>query len=135
MYYGAAGFPVADVDFSALFARLEPRNVLRVLRAVLSERKVLFLSAPDRVGDLFPCAEAVCALLYPFLWTWTYIPILPGHILQVEAGLILGSPQPFIYGVSKDLMARIDASNLEDVVQVDLASNNVRPIDRFLLLL
>ena len=68
----------------------------------------------------------MCALLYPFLWTFTFIPILPVHILQVEAGLILGSPQPFIYGVSKDLMARIDASNLEDVVQVDLASNNVR---------
>ena len=46
------------------------------------------------VAELSRCILALVALLYPFNWEHTLIPILPAHLLEICA-----TPFPYIIGV------------------------------------
>jgi len=98
---------------------LGPNNVVRLLSALMCERRIIFLSkSPTRLSQ---CVSSATALLESGMLSWPHIiiPVLPPH--QFPA---LGTKvKPYIVGVvtkcARD--CRIDQiSGVEDVVMFDL---------------
>jgi hypothetical protein len=89
----------------------EGLNVL--LAAVLTECKILIHS--DEIANLAMVAEVVTALMYPFVWSLPYLPVLPDAMLEfVEA------PLSYFIGIPSCNMKLIDESIFSDVVVIDL---------------
>jgi myotubularin-related protein 5/13 len=67
-------------------------NVLTLFCAVMTEQKILFHSRSST--RLYEACHALAALMYPFKWLHTFIPLLP--VLLAE---ITQSPTPFLIGI------------------------------------
>lgn len=77
------------------------------------------LSAPS-FSTLSQCCHAVVALLYPFVWQHTYIPVLPSAMLDIVC-----TPTPFIVGLLSSSLPQLTELPLEEVrgaIQVSLQS-------------
>ena len=112
-----------DIDMSYVFQKLEPANIIRVFRAILNNEQILIFSTELHL--LFPICETFLALIYPFKYVTSYIPILPIDIAQVEEGDFFNNNfNSFLFGVEKTVLTR--CSRLSDsIVQVDLDTNTV----------
>ena len=67
--------PVFDVNLGTLFHCLSLEHVLTVLKCVLMERSVIFVSKyEERASD---CAFSVKGLIYPMKWEMGFVPVLP----------------------------------------------------------
>ena len=84
-----------------------------VWSAALQESKILIHSAVRGRPTAF--AESLTALLYPFLWQHTYLPVVPSALVDC-----VESPMPFILGMSSGLFESIPRTRLEDVYVVDI---------------
>ncbi|XP_067345655.1 DENN domain-containing protein 2A-like isoform X2 [Channa argus] len=104
------------VDFECLFSCLSLRLLLRVLGSLLLERRVIFTA--DKLSTLSQCCHAVVALLYPFVWQHTYIPVLPSAMLDIVC-----TPTPFIVGLLSSSLAQLTELPLEEVLVVDLGNS------------
>uniref|UniRef100_A0A3B5MJ08 UDENN domain-containing protein n=1 Tax=Xiphophorus couchianus TaxID=32473 RepID=A0A3B5MJ08_9TELE len=96
------------VDFECLFSCLSLRLLLRVFSSLLLERRVIFTA--DKLSTLSQCCHAVVALLYPFVWQHTYIPVLPSAMLDIVC-----TPTPFIVGLLSSSLAQLNELPLEEV--------------------
>ncbi|TRZ01750.1 hypothetical protein DNTS_027257 [Danionella cerebrum] len=84
--------PVSGCSVAQLFRQLGIVNVLCLFCAALTENKILFLSSSyQRLTD---ACRALLAIMFPLKYSFTYVPILPGKLLEV-----LSSPTPFIIGL------------------------------------
>mmetsp|Transcript_36256 Transcript_36256/g.87372 ORF Transcript_36256/g.87372 Transcript_36256/m.87372 type:complete len:2535 (+) Transcript_36256:254-7858(+) len=84
-----------------------------LIAAVLTECKILIHS--QDISDIVMVAEVVTALVYPFVWSLPYIPVLPlGMIEFVEA------PLSYILGIPSCNLPLVDPNALDDVVVIDL---------------
>uniref|UniRef100_A0A8C6VV82 DENN domain containing 2A n=1 Tax=Nothobranchius furzeri TaxID=105023 RepID=A0A8C6VV82_NOTFU len=111
------------VDFECLFSSLNLRLLLRVFASLLLERRVIFTA--DKLSTLSQCCHAVVALLYPFTWQHTYIPVLPPSMLDIVC-----TPTPFIVGLLSSSLPRLKELPIEEVLVVDLGSNRfLRQLD------
>ncbi|XP_057186145.1 DENN domain-containing protein 2A isoform X1 [Triplophysa rosa] len=104
------------VDFECLFSSLSLRLLLRVFASLLLERRVIFTA--DKLSTLSKCCHAIVALLYPFTWQHTYIPVLPPSMLDIVC-----TPTPFIVGLLSNSLSRLKELPLEEVLVVDLGSS------------
>uniref|UniRef100_A0A8C1BYZ7 UDENN domain-containing protein n=1 Tax=Cyprinus carpio carpio TaxID=630221 RepID=A0A8C1BYZ7_CYPCA len=104
------------VDFECLFSSLSLRLLLRVFASLLLERRVIFTA--DKLGTLSKCCHAVVALLYPFTWQHTYIPVLPPSMMDIVC-----TPTPFIVGLLSSSLTRLRELPLEEVLVVDLGNS------------
>lgn len=104
------------VDFECLFSSLSLRLLLRVFASLLFERRVIFTA--DKLSTLSQCCHAVVALLYPFTWQHTYIPVLPPAMMDIVC-----TPTPFIVGLLSSSLTRLKELPLEEVLVVDLGSS------------
>ncbi|XP_052400030.1 DENN domain-containing protein 2A isoform X1 [Carassius gibelio] len=104
------------VDFECLFSSLSLRLLLRVFASLLLERRVIFTA--DKLGTLSKCCHAMVALLYPFTWQHTYIPVLPPSMMDIVC-----TPTPFIVGLLSSSLTRLKELPLEEVLVVDLGSS------------
>jgi hypothetical protein len=128
--------PPADISWEALFTTLSPEVIIHLFTALLCEQQILLLS--NSVGKLAEVAEGLLALLYPFKWCHTYIPLLPAAVLDV-----VQAPFPFLLGAHKQTTNRLPlirdaAGNVvpfipESVWQVDLDKDNVRRLHYIVL--
>ena len=59
--------------------------------------------------------QAANTLIYPMFWQHIFIPVLPQHLMEY-----LTAPMPFLIGVPQPLFARTNASELGDVVVLDI---------------
>ncbi|GAA6102774.1 myotubularin-related protein 5 isoform X1 [Tachysurus ichikawai] len=85
--------PVSGSSVAQLFRQLGIVNVLYLFCAALTEHKILFLSKSyQRLTD---SCRALLAIMFPLKYSFTYVPILPGKLLEV-----LSTPTPFIIGVN-----------------------------------
>uniref|UniRef100_A0A8C7VRB0 SET binding factor 1 n=1 Tax=Oncorhynchus mykiss TaxID=8022 RepID=A0A8C7VRB0_ONCMY len=85
--------PVSGSSVAHLFRQLGIVNVLYLFCAALTEHKILFLSSSyQRLTD---ACRALLAIMFPLKYSFTYVPILPGKLLEV-----LSTPTPFIIGVN-----------------------------------
>ncbi|XP_078453390.1 DENN domain-containing protein 2B-like [Lampetra planeri] len=111
------------VDFSCLLSCLGPRQLLRVFSSLLMERRVIFTA--DKLSTLSKCGHAAAALLYPFAWQHTYVPVLPASMLDIAC-----SPTPFLMGVLSSTLPKLQELPLEEVLVVDLCNNRfIRQLD------
>ncbi|KAE8281497.1 DENN domain-containing protein 2A [Larimichthys crocea] len=74
---------------------------------------------------LSQCCHAVVALLYPFVWQHTYIPVLPSAMLDIVC-----TPTPFIVGLLSSSLPQLTELPLEEVLVVDLGNSRfLRQLD------
>ncbi|XP_031415031.2 myotubularin-related protein 5, partial [Clupea harengus] len=108
--------PVSGCSVSQLFRQLGIVNVLYLFCAALTEHKILFLSSSyQRLTD---GCRALLAIMFPLKYSFTYVPILPGKLLEV-----LSTPTPFIIGVNS--FFRSETQDLLDVIIADLDGGTV----------
>ncbi|KAL8222096.1 UNVERIFIED_CONTAM: DENN domain-containing protein 2A [Gekko kuhli] len=67
---------------------------------------------------LSKCCHAMVALLYPFTWQHTYIPVLPPSMIDIVC-----SPTPFLIGLLSSSLPRLKELPVEEVLVVDLVNN------------
>lgn len=67
-------------------------------------------------STLSQCCHAVVALLYPFTWQHTYIPVLPPSMLDIVC-----TPTPFIVGLLSSSLPRLKELPIEEVRWVHYA--------------
>ncbi|XP_007885745.2 suppression of tumorigenicity 5 protein isoform X1 [Callorhinchus milii] len=107
------------VDFDCLFSCLSVRQVIRIFASLLLERRVIFIA--DKLSTLSSCAHAVVALLYPFSWQHTFIPVLPASMIDIVC-----CPTPFLVGLLSSSLPKLKELPVEEALMVDLGA------DRFL---
>ncbi|VDM24979.1 unnamed protein product [Toxocara canis] len=87
------------------------QNVLTLLCAILTDRKILFRSCSlTRLAD---SCYAVCVLLYPFEYPHTFVPVLPELLIEY-----LESPTPYIMGLLHSV--RTLNVDLDTTIVIDL---------------
>ncbi|XP_042326698.1 DENN domain-containing protein 2A isoform X2 [Sceloporus undulatus] len=96
------------VDFESLFSSLSIRHLSRVFASLLLERRVIFVA--DKLSTLSKCCHAMVALLYPFTWQHTYIPVLPPSMIDIVC-----SPTPFLIGLLSSSLSRLKELPVEEV--------------------
>ncbi|XP_028308515.1 DENN domain-containing protein 2C isoform X2 [Gouania willdenowi] len=105
------------VDFDSLLQCLSVDKLLQVFASLLLERRVIFVA--DKLSVLSRCAHAVLALLYPFTWQHTFIPVLPVSMLDISC-----SPTPFLIGVLAQCLPELLELPIEEVLIVDLCEGS-----------
>ncbi|CAI9536869.1 unnamed protein product, partial [Staurois parvus] len=104
------------VDFDCLFRCLSVCHLIKVFASLLLERRVIFVA--DNLSTLSKCAHAVVAMLYPFTWQHTYIPVLPASMIDIVC-----SPTPFLIGILSCSLPLLSDLPIEEVLIVDLCGN------------
>ncbi|XP_040844899.1 DENN domain-containing protein 2B isoform X2 [Ochotona curzoniae] len=107
------------VDFECLFTCLSVRQLIRIFASLLLERRVIFVA--DKLSTLSSCSHAVVALLYPFSWQHTFIPVLPASMIDIVC-----CPTPFLVGLLSSSLPKLKELPVEEALMVNLGS------DRFL---
>ncbi|XP_016421456.1 suppression of tumorigenicity 5 protein-like isoform X1 [Sinocyclocheilus rhinocerous] len=111
------------VDFESLFNCLSVRQVVRVFASLLLERRVIFVA--DKLSTLSSCVHAVVALLYPFSWQHTFIPVLPTSMVDIVC-----CPTPFLVGILSSSLPKIKELPVEEALMVDLGTDRfIRQMD------
>lgn len=64
-------------------------------------------------STLSKCCHATVALLYPFTWQHTYIPVLPPSMIDIVC-----SPTPFLIGLLSSSLPRLKELPVEEVSHV-----------------
>ncbi|KAM9474883.1 DENN domain-containing protein 2C [Clarias gariepinus] len=104
------------VDFESLLQCLSVSTLLQVFASLLLERRVIFIA--DKLGTLSRCAHSALALLYPFIWQHTFVPVLPANMLDISC-----SPTPFVMGALSPSLDQLLDLPIEEVLIVDLCAD------------
>lgn len=112
--------PVTSTTVYRLIEHLGINNVVELFYALLTEHKILFYS--QSYTRLNEACQGLIAMMYPFKYSHTYIPILPATLIE-----FLSTPTPFIIGVHSSLKREI--SDLLDVIIVDIDGGSVKVPD------
>uniref|UniRef100_A0A8C0HFK1 DENN domain containing 2D n=1 Tax=Chelonoidis abingdonii TaxID=106734 RepID=A0A8C0HFK1_CHEAB len=97
------------VEFQALLQHLSPENILWLFASVVLERRIIFVA--EELSVLSQCIHAVAALLYPFSWAHTYIPVVPECLIDTVC-----CPTPFMVGVQKRCLEQVLDQPMEEVL-------------------
>ena len=98
-------------------------STLRLISALLSENRVILVSAnPTRLAQ---CARSALSILAQGLLNWQhlYIPVLPPHLFQY-----LGAPVPYLIGILKSHIPKLNQMNsdgLGEMVIINLDNNQM----------
>ncbi len=127
------------VDFESLLQCLSVTRLLQVFASLLLERRVIFIADKLRyrpspmltpkysnlnasqnsiqtklclstTSVLSRCAHSALALLYPFTWQHTFVPVLPASMLDICC-----SPTPFVMGVLSPSLPEVQDMPIEEV--------------------
>ncbi|XP_054826790.1 DENN domain-containing protein 2B isoform X1 [Eublepharis macularius] len=111
------------VDFECLFKYLSVRQIIRIFASLLLERRVIFIA--DKLSTLSSCSHAVVALLYPFSWQHTFIPVLPSSMIDIVC-----CPTPFLVGLLSSSLPKLKELPVEEALMVNLGSDRfIRQMD------
>ncbi|NWU16954.1 DEN2D protein, partial [Cephalopterus ornatus] len=106
------------VEFQALLQRLSPHLILHIFASAVLERRLIFLA--EELSVLSQCIHAVAALLYPFTWAHTYIPVIPECLLDTVC-----CPTPFMVGIQMRHLERVLEQPMEEALVVDLCQGKI----------
>lgn len=101
-----------------LFHLLSIPNILVILRVLLIERSVLLLST--QLSILTNTAESLKELLQPFVWSYTYCPVLPSEMKR-----FIYSPMPYLMGISSNIISREELEKLNGVTVVNIDQDHI----------
>ncbi|KAJ8016626.1 hypothetical protein DPEC_G00009200 [Dallia pectoralis] len=104
------------VEFESLLQCLSVGRLLQVFASLLLERRVIFIA--DKLNVLSRCGHAALALLYPFTWQHTFVPVLPASMLDISC-----SPTPFFLGALTPCLPELLDLPIEEVLIVDLCAD------------
>uniref|UniRef100_A0A8C8RQW8 DENN domain containing 2B n=1 Tax=Pelusios castaneus TaxID=367368 RepID=A0A8C8RQW8_9SAUR len=111
------------VDFECLFKCLSIRQIIKIFASLLLERRVIFIA--DKLNTLSSCSHAVVALLYPFSWQHTFIPVLPSSMIDIVC-----CPTPFLVGLLSSSLPKLKELPVEEALMVNLGSDRfIRQMD------
>ncbi|XP_064193005.1 DENN domain-containing protein 2B-like isoform X2 [Anguilla rostrata] len=111
------------VDLESLFSCLSVRQVVRIFASLLLERRVIFVA--DKLSTLSSCVHAMVALLYPFSWQHTFIPVLPASMVDIVC-----CPTPFLVGLLSSSLPKLQGLPVEEALMVDLGTDRfIRQMD------
>ena len=85
---------VAEWCFPCMFRTLSVKTLLKLFTAVLLEEKIVMFSADT--GVLTSCVTGLTALLRPYAWQGTFLPIVPPTMMAV-----VESPIPYVAGIAE----------------------------------
>lgn len=103
------------VDFRSLVGCLRFEQILQIFASAVLERRIVFLA--DDLSTLSQCIHAAAALLYPFNWAHTYIPVVPESLLDTVC-----CPTPFMVGVQTRFLQEVLDRPMEEVLLVNLCN-------------
>ncbi|XP_048727203.2 DENN domain-containing protein 2B-like isoform X3 [Ostrea edulis] len=106
-------FRVDNVNREYLLSKLGIDKLLKLFSCVLLERSILFCA--KNLSILSQTIHALVALLYPFRWQHTYIPVLPESMLDVTC-----SPTPYIIGILSSQLSYVQKLPISEIVIFDL---------------
>lgn len=106
------------VDFRILIKRVTSETILCIFAAAVLERRIIFLA--EELSVLSQCTHAVAALLYPFKWEHTFIPVLPKNLIDTVC-----CPTPFMIGVQTQWKDLVLDMPMEEVLLVDLCKGKL----------
>ncbi|NXI34698.1 DEN2D protein, partial [Galbula dea] len=106
------------VEFQALLQRLSPHLILHIFASAVLERRLIFLA--EELSVLSQCIHAVAALLYPFTWAHTYIPVVPDCLLDTVC-----CPTPFMVGIQMRHLEQVLDQPMEEALIVDLCEGKI----------
>ena len=89
---------VEDASYAILWRLLSVPNIIAIVEALCTERRVLVIA--DNVAVLAPVCEALMSFLFPFVWPHVYIPLLPEELI-----MYLEAPVPFFIGINSAYMS------------------------------
>ena len=81
-----------NVHVSSILERFESEEILKLLGAMLSERRVLIIG--KHFVSVARCVIASISMLYPFRWQHVLLPVVPDHLIALTL-----SPMPYILGM------------------------------------
>uniref|UniRef100_A0A8B9F677 DENN domain containing 2D n=1 Tax=Amazona collaria TaxID=241587 RepID=A0A8B9F677_9PSIT len=106
------------VEFQALLQQLSPQLILHIFASAVLERRLIFLA--QELSVLSQCIHAVAALLYPFTWAHTYIPVVPECLLDTVC-----CPTPFMVGIQMRHLERVLDQPMEEALIIDLCEGKI----------
>ncbi|CAD5117864.1 DgyrCDS6609 [Dimorphilus gyrociliatus] len=107
---GTNELPPMDYPILEIFRLLGIEDVLNIYTCILLEYQILLYS--EEYEYLMSVAECLTALIFPFAWSQTYVPILPTsnrHFIE--------APVPFIMGLRR---SKDDAFISEETLQANM---------------
>ena len=111
--------PVSDIDWRPLFQYLDPADIVLLFNALLLEKRVLLVSSS--LYRVTCCAEAVKALLFPLIWPYVYVSVLPASMAE-----FIESPLPFIMGMPASVYQQCEMPEGSDLLIVELDHSSTR---------
>lgn len=119
LFPGAPGSP-AFSPMLPILRTLGPSSTLRVLSALLSERRIIFTAC--NISKLCSNVHAAHSLLSPATLSWQhiFIPVLPSSLLNYVC-----APMPYIIGLLSHQVDSISNLPVGDVLFVDLDSGSL----------
>ena len=108
--------PYTGTCVQRLFQDLGIHASVRLFEAVMTEHKILFHSRS--YSRLHDACYALTSLMYPFKYSYVYIPVLPAFLFEV-----LSTPTPFVIGVHSSM--KNEVSDILDVIIVDLDGGHI----------
>lgn len=87
--------PNKDSSIQVLLDSLELTLIIKLWSSLLSEKNVILIGNRNL---LYPACSALLALLFPFNWVHTYIPVFPDQF-ELE---ILDAPTPYLIGLPRE---------------------------------
>ena len=105
-----------------LLRYIGPSNFMRVLSALLCERRIVIMS--NSITRLSMCVKAASSALAQGLLMWEHalIPVVPPHLIS-----FLSASVPYLVGVLKPFAKRLrELEGLTDVLCVDVDKNELK---------
>lgn len=104
-----------DVSITPLFQKLGVEKWFKLLSALLSEQRIVFLA--EDTSSLTSAINATMAMLHPFRWHYTLITQLPMKSLD-----LLKTSAPFIIGMKRlpTSELRMDEMTYRGIIWIDL---------------
>lgn len=120
--YSAPWHPLVVRTSKWLVERKQENKKERKQESKKEKRKESFTCAHLlSCSTLSQCCHAAVALLYPFVWQHTYIPVLPPAMLDIVC-----TPTPFIVGLLSSSLSQLTELPLEEVGPLDRGSKVIQ---------
>lgn len=105
--------------FAILLSCLSPDHIVYLFESMLRSKKILCFS--QSLSKLSKCCLALSFLLYPFIWPYPFVSLMPSPWLQD----LLDSPCPYIYGCLAETRAQIGNTIERDSIFIDLDNDTI----------
>ena len=110
--------PLNQFPIDIFLSLITPENIVKIFSSLLLERRIIYCAST--LANLSIVVQAMMTLIYPFTWQHIYIPILPESLLDCCC-----APMPFVVGILRTSLDRVEQLPMEPDVLIFDVDNNV----------